>query len=293
MTRVAILGTGRMGSAIARRLAGAGHEVTVWNRTRDQAEEVGVGRVADTVREAVGAADVVVSSLTGPDALRAVYLGPDGAANAATDKTFVDMSTAGPEILAELEPAVVAGGGRLVAVPIIGAPVAVAAGQAMLLAGGDAATIDSVRPVLRALGDLRFVGAIENAPRLKLIANSMLAVVAAAAAELEGTGEAAGLDPADVFAVITRVVPTLEPRRAGFTGTAQRPTLFALVDLRKDLELAKQAFDGDPSRLPLVSRAREIVERATERLPEEDISALVQLYRARDQPAEQTSATSR
>jgi 3-hydroxyisobutyrate dehydrogenase len=70
-TRVAILGTGRMGSALARRLAGAGLEPTLWNRTRARAEQAGVGRVVDTPAEAVRDADVVITSLTGADAVRA------------------------------------------------------------------------------------------------------------------------------------------------------------------------------------------------------------------------------
>jgi 3-hydroxyisobutyrate dehydrogenase-like beta-hydroxyacid dehydrogenase len=60
-----------MGAALARHLAEAGFEMTLWNRTRARAEEVGVGHVVATPADAVRAAEVVVSSLTGPDALRA------------------------------------------------------------------------------------------------------------------------------------------------------------------------------------------------------------------------------
>src|SRR5436190_20163189 len=73
--RVAILGTGKMGSAIAARLAAAGYELVLWNRTRSKAEALGLGAVADTPAAAASSADIVVSSLTGSDAVLAAYLG--------------------------------------------------------------------------------------------------------------------------------------------------------------------------------------------------------------------------
>src|SRR5450631_902613 len=79
---IAILGTGKMGSAIAARLSAAGFQVVLWNRTRSRAEALGLGPVADTPAAAARAADIVVSSLTGPEAVLAAYLGPDGALSA-------------------------------------------------------------------------------------------------------------------------------------------------------------------------------------------------------------------
>jgi 3-hydroxyisobutyrate dehydrogenase-like beta-hydroxyacid dehydrogenase len=61
-TRVAVLGTGRMGSAIARRLAETGIDLVLWNRTRARAEDVGVGTVAATPEDAVANVDVVITN---------------------------------------------------------------------------------------------------------------------------------------------------------------------------------------------------------------------------------------
>ncbi len=72
---VAVLGTGRMGSAIAQRLAETGVPLVVWNRTRSRAQDVGSGIVAATPAEAVAMVDVVITSLTGADALRATFGG--------------------------------------------------------------------------------------------------------------------------------------------------------------------------------------------------------------------------
>src|SRR5487761_737388 len=100
--RVAILGTGKMGGAMARRLDSQGHELTLWNRTRERAAALGVGRVVDTPADAVKGVEIVISMLTDADAVRAAYLGEGGAAKAAKDQVFVEMSTAGPAITSEI-----------------------------------------------------------------------------------------------------------------------------------------------------------------------------------------------
>ena len=122
MTRIAVLGTGKMGSALVRRLAGAGFELTLWDRTAARATAVGVGRVAVTPADAVAEAEFVVSSLTGPDALRATFLGPGGALESAHGQLFLEMSTAGPAFEAELAPRVGSTGSHLVDATIVGAP---------------------------------------------------------------------------------------------------------------------------------------------------------------------------
>src|SRR5438094_7610877 len=79
MTRVAVLGTGRMGGAIAHRLVASGFDLQVWDRTAAKASALNVGRVAQTPAEALRDADIVISSLTNAAAVHDVYLGPQGA----------------------------------------------------------------------------------------------------------------------------------------------------------------------------------------------------------------------
>jgi 3-hydroxyisobutyrate dehydrogenase-like beta-hydroxyacid dehydrogenase len=277
--RVAVLGAGKMGSAIANRLAHEGFEVVLWNRTRSRAEELRLGTVVDTPAAAVQAADVIVSSLTGPEAVLATYLGPEGALSAGHGKTFIEMSTAGPDVVPVLATHVAAAGGRLVEAPIMGAPPLVRAGQATILAGGTAADVATAGAVLGALGTVRHVGGTGSAARLKLVANSMLADVILAAAELEVAGEDAGLDPDDVFWVLQRVAPGLETRRAGLVESRHTPTQFALRDLRKDVTLALALFGGMTAQTPLLRWASERINSAATDTPDLDISAVIGLYR--------------
>ncbi len=276
---IAILGTGKMGSAIATRLSGAGFEVVLWNRTRSRAEALGLGTVAETPAAAVRNADIVISSLTGPEAVRAAYLGPDGALSARPGRRFVEMSTAGTELVADLAARVAAVGGTFVDAPILGAPPLVRAGEATILAGGPEADVAVADQVLRVLGTVRHVGRVGSAAGLKLVANSMLADVMLAAAELQVAGEDAGLDPADVFWALERIVPGLEPRRAGFLEDRHTPPMFALRDLHKDLDFAATLFDGVGASTPLTRASTELVATAAGLTPDLDISAVVRPYR--------------
>jgi 3-hydroxyisobutyrate dehydrogenase-like beta-hydroxyacid dehydrogenase len=292
LPRVAILGTGKMGSAIAGRLVEAGFELTIWNRTRSRAEALGLGKVADTPAEAASGADIIISSLTGPDAVLATYLGPDGALITGAGKLFIEMSTAGPDLVADLAPWVAAAGGTLVDAPIMGAPPIVQAGEATILVGGATEDVALVRPVLGALGTVRHVGASDSAARLKLVANSMLADVILAAAELQVAGEDAGLDPDDVFFVLERVAPSIEPRRGGLIDGRHTPTRFALRDLRKDVDLAIALYAGSAAQTPLTRLSREQIDAAAAATPDLDISAVAQLYRHGPSDADPAAATS-
>lgn len=283
-TRIALLGTGRMGSALARRLAAAGFELTLWDRTADRAKQVGIGRVAASPAEAVAEAELVISSLTGPDALRAVYLGPGGALEKAHGQLFLEMSTAGPDAEAELAPRIASTSSNLVDATIVGAPPLVERGEAVILVGGDATQFERARPVLEHFGMVRHVGKSGNGARLKLIANSMLAQIMLGTAELQNAGESAGLDPADVFWMLARFAPTLETRRPAYVEKQLQPTMFALHDLRKDLDLALGLFHGEDAPVPMTAIARELVGQALGEFSDNDIGAVIGMYRRPRKP---------
>jgi 3-hydroxyisobutyrate dehydrogenase-like beta-hydroxyacid dehydrogenase len=276
--RVAVLGTGRMGSAIARRLAGTGVGLVVWNRTRSRAEDVGAGIVVGTPADAVAMVDVVITSLTGPDALRATFGGPTGALAGARGQSFVEMSTAGSDVLEELAPLVARTGSTLIDAPVIGAPPAVLQGAELVIAGGERADVERVRPVLERLGEVRHVGPLGSGARLKLIANSMLGALVLIAAELETAGKGAGLDPTATFDVLTRFVPSLAIRRAGFLEDKHQPTMFALRDLRKDLDLALSALHRVDAHVPITALVREWVGQSAAADADLDISAVTRRY---------------
>ena len=280
MTRVAVLGTGKMGGAIARRLKKGGFEVSVWDRTKSKAEALGVGPVADSPADATRNADVVISMVTGPQAVRDVYFGENGVFQAASNKTIVDMSTTGPDTAQELERGAAFNGARLIEAPVIGSTPAVNSGSLFILAGAaKAEDLEAARPVLEQLGELHYVGDFSRAAALKLVANSFLGIVSTGAAELIAAGTAHGLDPEEVLTVLARIWPGLKVREAGFVNRVHEPTMFAMRDLLKDLDLALAFYrSASASDVPLTSLTRELVAGVASQAPDLDISAIVKAY---------------
>jgi 3-hydroxyisobutyrate dehydrogenase-like beta-hydroxyacid dehydrogenase len=275
---VAILGTGKMGGAMARRLHGAGHQLTLWNRTRDRAEALGIGAVAPTPREAAAKAEVVISMLTDADAVRAAYLGDDGAVKAAKSQVFVEMSTAGPDMAKDIAPALQKAGAQYVEAPVIGSVSHVETGKGVVFAAGSEAAVERARPVIEAFGEVRRIGELGSAAALKLVANTMLMVLTALGAEVQAAGMAAGLEPELVFSVITRLVPNLAMRKGGLVEHNYEPVTFALRDAVKDLKLAGDLYRRSGASTPLVNETTELYERAARSAGELDLSAIATIY---------------
>jgi 3-hydroxyisobutyrate dehydrogenase-like beta-hydroxyacid dehydrogenase len=265
-----------MGGAIARRLKTGAFEVSVWDRNKSKAEALDVGRVAGSPADAVHDAEVVISMVTGPQAVREIYFGRAGVLEAAEGKTLVEMSTTGPAIGQELADAASRKGAKLIQAPVMGSVPAVSNGTLVILASAlRADDLEPARSALERLGEVHFVGAIGNAPALKLVANSMLAVVSAAAAELMAAGSRDGLDPEQIFWVLSRVAPGLKLREAGFVKNVHEPAMFAVRDLLKDLDLGLAVYQPP---VPLTFLVRQLFASVASRTPDLDISAIVNVF---------------
>ena len=286
MTTVAVLGTGRMGAAMAQRLAASGFDLAVWDRTTAKAQALNVGRVAPTPAEAIRDADIVISSLTNAAAVRDVYVGPRGAfeTRAGTEKLFVEMSTAGPESIDDLSQVARIRGLRLLEAPVLGSVPAVESGTLAVLVGGSPQDLARARPVLERLGEIHYVGGFGSAARLKLVANTMLGITTAAAAELLAAGTAAGLDREQVFWALVRFVPALKAREAGFMRGRHEPTMFAVHDLVKDLGLALDLYERANAAVPLTREARALFAETASESSDLDISAIVNAYSSHRSP---------
>lgn len=274
MARVALLGTGKMGTAIAHRLAAAGHDLTLWNRTPERARAAGAGRVIDDVRDATAGAEVVLSILTDAAALRAVYQRLDPQ----PDAVFVDLSTAGYQVLDELHERFE----HLLAAPVLGSPVMIETGspaQPVLLVGGASEDLERARPALSSFGEPRHVGDYRTALGLKLVNNAMLALVSAVGGELQLAGEAAGLETEAVFALLTRMVPYLRARKAGYTAGDHAPRTFFLRDMLKDVDLALAQFHEGGAVTPLLALTRELYASQLPQHAEDELTAVVEAFR--------------
>jgi len=278
--KVAILGTGKMGAAMARRLHQQGFDLRLWNRTRQRAEQLGIGAVFETPAEAAEGADALISMLTDPTAVRQCYLEPHGALEAKGTRVYIDSSTVDPKTHDELARAAAEHGSMFVEAPVLGSVPAVEAGKLFVMVGGDPAAFERARHVLQAIGDVRYIGPLGSAARLKLIANSMLGIISAAAGELYNAGLRAGIDRERVWEVLTRLAPYLDARRSYYMEGRYQPTMFRLADMVKDLDLATGVYREVGIETPLTQTARQLFERAAQEHREEDLAAIADLWRA-------------
>jgi 3-hydroxyisobutyrate dehydrogenase-like beta-hydroxyacid dehydrogenase len=276
---VAVLGTGKMGAAMARRLHEQGFAVRLWNRTRQRAEQVGVGEVCASPADAASGADVVITMLTDPKAIRATYFGEQGALEALGSRIYVDCSTVNPAAHEEIAQAAGKRGAFFLAAPVLGSVPAAGSGKLLVLVGGDQSVLATARPVLAALGEVRHIGALGTASRLKLVANSMLAVISEAAAELFNAGVRSGLDKERIWEVLIRLAPYLDARKAGFVEGRYEPVNFRLADMVKDLDLALDAYREAGAETPLTKATRDLFARAMREHGESDLAAISELWR--------------
>ena len=180
MAEVGYVGLGVMGSSIVRRLLADGHDVTVWNRTREKAEPLLAAGAwwADSPREVAAARELVFTMVTNTEAVRAVAEGEDGIlAGLSPGAIYVDMSTASPANTRALAKRVAAAGAAMLDSPVSGTSVTVDQGKASLMVGGDTEAFERARPVLQSIGPkVIHVGPNGSAVTMKIAVNLSLAV---------------------------------------------------------------------------------------------------------------------
>ncbi|MFG3236763.1 nuclear transport factor 2 family protein [Streptomyces antibioticus] len=242
---IAVLGLGRMGEAIATRLAAQGWDVVGWTRS---------GRTSDVVKttgdpnDAVAAADFVLLALFDGPACRQVL--DDVRDLLRTDTIVLNTSTIAPAEASELARQF---GPSYVHAPVLGSEPAVAAGILQILAAADHDALDRARPVLEALGTVRRVDDASTAAALKLIANSSLAGAVLALRDSLRQADALGLPRAQVLDVLELgQLGGFVARKRPFLDTDTHPApaaaTFTIRALSKDMALL-----ADASNTPLRS----------------------------------------
>jgi len=248
---VAFLGMGIMGSRMAARLAAAGHAVRVWNRTPEKAAalaEAGCA-LAASPRKAVEGAQTVFTMLADPEALRQVAFGVQGFLDSMEPGTmWVDHSTVDPTTSRQLGANATNRGLRFLDIPVSGSSAAARDGKLVFFAGGSAADLEMVAPLLSAMGTrIVHAGPVGAGASLKLVNNAFLAQVQAGWSESLGLAESLGLSAQVVHDAIlpTHVAPAyLGFKRAKIEGrdwTPEFPLKHALKDVRLALASAREA----------------------------------------------------
>jgi len=238
---IGLVGLGRMGGAMAQRLAEQGFEVVGWDHDRQATGAAGKRglRIAADAREVAAQSDIVISIITEDSGVRKLFTGEAGFLKAdVAGKLFIDMSTLRPATGRELAPVVAARGARLVEAPVLGTIPSVRDGKLLALVGGEAKDVERARPVLEKLARrIVHLGGNGSGYAMKLAVNLGLGAYIEALAESLALGARQGLTLDQMLDVLkeaptatgwlTAKLPVLKGEKADIT--------LDLVTLRKDL----------------------------------------------------------
>jgi 3-hydroxyisobutyrate dehydrogenase len=268
--RVAFLGLGIMGHAMATNLVKAGHEVTVWNRTPGKmVERAGI---APTPAAAAQGAEVVWLCVSDTAAVEKILFGPDGieqslAEGSSSNMIIADSSTISPSATVKFAERVRARGVAYVDAPMTGSKIGAANGTLIFMVGGDEAVIDRLNPLFAAMGKKIFrMGGTGKGQATKLAMNLQIALIFEGFAEALTLATKLGVDPRQLVSLIeaTMVRSGVVEYKAPFVLQRDFTPNFPLRLMHKDILLTLEAAKEARVKLPALETVEEIYELATE-----------------------------
>jgi 3-hydroxyisobutyrate dehydrogenase-like beta-hydroxyacid dehydrogenase len=281
--RIGWIGVGRMGHAMAERLAKAGADLTVWNRTRSKAEPLAANgaKVADRLVD-LAACDIVFVMVSTWGDVKEVVAGPHGLLSTSrAPKLVVECSSISLEGSAELRTLLAARGVEMLAAPVSGNAKVIKAGRLSFVCSGPKSAFDAALPFLRMIAPAAsYVGEGELARIVKICHNVFLGVVTQSLAEITVLAQKAGVPRHAFLDFINQSV-------MGSTFSRYKTPAFVNLDfkvtftphlLRKDLDLGLAAGRRFEVPMPLASITRDLVQTLIGRgMTEEDFAQLLLL----------------
>jgi 3-hydroxyisobutyrate dehydrogenase-like beta-hydroxyacid dehydrogenase len=262
--KLAFLGLGKMGSAMARNLLRAGHVVTVYNRDRTKGEALKAegARIAGSPAEACADCEAAVNMLADDRAVEEVTFGADGVAGTLRrDAIHVSCSTIGTAMARRLTSEHAGRAQGYLSAPVFGRPEAAEAKKLIVVAGGAAELIERCRPVFDAIGRQTFVAGAEpwQANAVKLCGNFMIASMLETFAEAFTTMRKAGVDRHLFLETMNALFGSPVYANYGKIMADERfePAGFALALGLKDVRLVLETAQECASPMPLASLIRD------------------------------------
>ena len=281
MTKVALLGTGIMGAPMARNLAKAGFETTVWNRSKERAQPLSdVCTIADSAAGAVAGAEAVFTMVENSAAVLDVMFGSHGAVAANPTALWIDTSSIQPSVARDTASKV----DRFLDSPVSGGEKGAIEATLAIMTGGNADDFAAAKPLLDALGTPTHVGPNGAGQVAKLANQQIVAITIGAVAEGLMLAQEGGCDPAAVRQALmggfatSKILDLHGERMIGRNWKPGGPLRMQLKDLNNALEVADEAGLD----LPLTRQSREAYAKLAGELdlPENDHSAYMRYLEA-------------
>jgi 3-hydroxyisobutyrate dehydrogenase-like beta-hydroxyacid dehydrogenase len=262
--RVGFIGLGRMGSGMARNLLRAGHEVLVFNRSREKAEALVAegARVAGSPAGACHGSEAVMTMLADDQAVEQIVFGEDGVASALPEgAVHISSGTISVALARRLAAEHGRRGQGYLSAPVFGRPDAAQSKKLLVVAAGPLELVDRCRPLFDAIGRQTFVAGSDpfRANALKLCGNFMIAATLEAFGEAFATLGKAGV-PAHTFLEVMNMLfgsPVYANYGRMIADGKFEPAGFALRLGLKDVRLVLAAADEFAAPMPLASLIRD------------------------------------
>ena len=260
---IGFIGLGKMGHPMALNLIKGGHEVIVYNRSKQktQAHADAGGRVAESIAELSAASDIVITMISDDEALHGVALGDDGViANMAEGGIFIDMSTVSPAASITVGDATRQKNIAYLRSPVNGSVVQAAGGILVILSSGPQTSFDFIHPLFEIMGDrIFYLGEEEQARYLKLAINTMIGISSSMMGEALAFGEAGGLDWDTMIEVIASSAvgsPVVNYKVEALKNRDFTPA-FTARQMAKDFDLALDTAKNNHVPMPITSSVRQ------------------------------------
>lgn len=261
--KLAFVGLGRMGSAMARNLLHAGHVVAVYNRTPEKSAALTSegARIAASPAEACRNCDAVVTMLADDHAVEQVVFGEDGIAAGLGSGVHISSSTISTAMARRLASTHTERGQGMLSAPVFGRPEAADAKKLLVVAAGAPEIVDRFRPVFDAIGRQTFIAGLEpwQANAVKLCGNFMIAAMLEAFAEAYATIRKAEVDPHLFLETMSALFASPVYTNYGRIMADEQfePAGFALKLGLKDVRLVLETAQECESTMPMASLVRD------------------------------------
>ncbi len=238
--KIGFMGLGIMGSAMAANILKAGYPLTVFNRTTAKADPLAQkgARVAPSPQALAQDSDIIITMVTGPEAIYDLLFGPEGAAQAfGPEQVYVNMSSVPPRFTLELGKQLAPKAISFVDAPVSGTKKPAAEGTLVILAGGNRERVKELEPLFLAMGKkVIYCGRVGQGSMMKMFINLLLGTMMEGFAEALNFGRLGGLDFEAMLETVASGAmnaPMFQVKAANFKDK-NHPPAFPLKHLAKD-----------------------------------------------------------